>query len=954
VGARSRANALNEGDGLSMRAIMNKVFSRASALPRSAATFVAVLMGIASLRPSYVSAQSTDALLAACNASQFATTIEPAKQKITDARAIWLSSSIIQWPKVNADASDQFALYFSRSGTLNAEKSKPVEGFDARIALVPRNGMLPTQPTERFKHLEAGELLNLTINEQFKLDDLLRGQLIIAREDASGRVLDVTMLQTPGAIDERYASAEQFNDYGATLRGKAIDFRLWAPTARTVHVCVYEGARANVKRVYAMQRDDQSGAWWHRIQATRGDTYYTYLVDVWVNGVGVVRNRVTDPYSQSLSADSKRSLAIDVNDATLKPAKWDRVNARHRVKYATDMSIYELHVRDFSMSDESVPQAMRGKYVGFKPTNSRGMQHLRALSKAGLTDVHLLPVFDIATIPEIGCVTPKIAGTAASESQQAVTVATKDRDCYNWGYDPYHFNAPEGSYATKADDGRVRVREFREMVQSLNNIGLRVGMDVVYNHMSTSGQNEKSVLDRIVPGYYHRLNAEGKIETSTCCDNTATEHRMMEKLMSDSVLMWARHYKIDSFRFDLMGHQPRAAMERMQVRLKKELGGEIQFLGEGWNFGEVENGKRFAQASQLSLNGTGIGTFTDRMRDAARGGGFGDNADALVRNQGYLNGLVYDPNESNAGVAKDEAAKKRLMRTADMIRVGLAGSIRDYAMTTFDDSVKRLEQIDYNGQPAGYVTQPSEVVNYVENHDNETLFDFNVYKMPLTSTREQRARAQVLGIALTTLAQGVAYFHAGIDILRSKSMDRNSYDSGDWFNRIDWTYRDNGFASGLPRKDDNGDKWPIIAPRLLNENIKPTQKEIEWTAKATRDLLAIRASSTLFRMRTAEDIKQRLKFFNVGASQVPTVIAAELEGTNYPGANFTRIVYLINVDTKTQTVSNSRFVNATLSLHPVQSTSAAADRSVATRSSFKSAEGRFELPPRSVSVFVSR
>jgi pullulanase len=939
------------------RAILNQVFSRASALPQIAATFVALLMGIASLHPSYVSAQSTDALLTACNASQFATTLVPARQNITDARAIWLSSSIIQWPRVNAEASDQFALYFSRSGALQAEKGKPGEGFDARIPLVPRNGILPMQLTERFKYLEAGALLNLTVNEQYKIDDLLRGQLLIAREDASGRILDVTTLQTPGAIDERYASAEQFNDYGATLRSKAIDFRLWAPTARNAHVCVYEGARATAKRVYPMQRDDASGVWSHRIQSIRGEKYYTYLVDVWVNGLGFVRNRVPDPYSQSLSADSKRSLAIDLNDAKLKPVTWDRFNARHRVKHATDMSIYELHVRDFSMSDESVPAAMRGKYVGFKQANSRGMQHLRALSKAGLTDVHLLPVFDIATIPEVGCVAPKITGTAASETQQATAVAAKDRDCFNWGYDPYHFNAPEGSYATNADDGRVRVRELREMVQSLNDIGLRVGMDVVYNHMTASGQNEKSVLDRIVPGYYHRLNAEGKVETSTCCDNTATEHRMMEKLMSDSVLLWAKHYKIDSFRFDLMGHQPRAAMERMQARLKKELGREIQFLGEGWNFGEVENGKRFVQASQLSLNGTGIGTFTDRLRDAARGGGYGDDANGLVKNQGYLNGLVYDPNEANkeanASVANDDAAKERLMQTADMIRVGLAGSIRDFTMSTFDGSAKRLEQIDYNGQAAGYVSQPSEVVNYVENHDNETLFDFNVYKMPLTATREERARAQVLGIAMTALAQGIAYFHAGIDILRSKSMDRNSYDSGDWFNRIDWTYRDNGFASGLPRKDDNGDKWPIIAPRLLNENIKPTQKEIEWTAKATRDLLAIRASSTLFRMRSAEDIKQRLKFFNVGASQVPTVIAAELDGANYEGANFKKIVYVINVDKVAQRVSDARFVNASFALHPVQTSSNAADRAIANAMRFDATKGEFSLPARSVAVFVA-
>ncbi len=922
------------------------------------ARWVVLVMGIAALLPSYGFAQTRAELLAACNGSQFAMTLQAATQKITDARAIWLSPSLIQWPKVNAAANDRFALYFSSTGALQAIIDRPVAAFDARLALVPRSGAIPDALVKRFQYLEAGEVLNVSIDPNVQLDRWLRGQLVIVREDASGNVIDVTNLQHPGYVDERYASAEAFDDYGATPRGKTIDFRLWAPTARAVHVCMYEDARASAKRVEVMRRDDASGAWTLRTNATRGDTHYTYLVDVWVNGVGFVRNRVTDPYSQSLSADSKRSLAIDLNDARLLPKRWNTVNARHRVKHATDMSIYELHVRDFSMNDTSVSKRARGKYVAFNETKSRGMQHLAALSKAGLTDVHLLPVFDIATVPEVGCVNPKVEGTAASESQQAAIVAMKDRDCFNWGYDPYHFNAPEGSYATNAMNGRVRVREFREMVQSLNNIGLRVGMDVVYNHMSMSGQNEKSVLDRIVPGYYHRLNAEGKVETSTCCDNTATEHRMMEKLMSDSVLLWAKHFKIDSFRFDLMGHQPRAAMERMQARLKRELGREIQFLGEGWNFGEVENGKRFLQASQLSLNGTGIGTFTDRMRDAARGGGFGDDAEGLVRNQGYLNGLVYDPNDankkSNENVANDGAAKRQLMQTADMIRVGLAGSIRDYTMTTFDGSAKRLDEIKYHSAPAGYVSQPGEVVNYVENHDNETLFDFNVYKMPLIATREARARAQVLGIALTALSQGVAYFHAGIDILRSKSMDRNSYDSGDWFNRIDWTYRDNGFASGLPRKDDNGEKWPIIAPRLLNENIKPTQKEIEWTARAMRDLLAIRASSTLFRMRSAEDIKQRLKFFNIGVSQVPTVIAAELDGANYEGANFKQIVYVINVDKVAQRIIESRFIGASFTLHAVQASVDAADATVRQAARFDAERGEFLVPARSVGVFVAQ
>ncbi len=925
---------------------------------RAAAILIATL-GFAGLNPAYAYYASLKnertELLDACNATAHATTLVPAKQSITDARAIWLNATTIQWPGVAFATNETFVLYASASGGIVARKGEKIAGETRRIVLSRRTSPLPEAITSRFKYLAAGAVVELPSNQQKQIGALLREQVVIAREDAAGHVLDVTTLQHPGALDEHYHRAETLGDLGAVVERSRTTFRVWAPTARGVQLCMYDSPAGAASSVQPMQLDERSGTWLHRA-ASRSERYYTYLVDVWVNGVGFVRNRVTDPYSQTLSADSKRSMAIDLNDASLFPKNWNAVNARHRVRHAVDMSIYELHVRDFSITDVSVPETKRGKYLGFTERNSRGMQHLEKLSKAGLTDIHLLPVFDIATVPEIGCVTPKIeanqTNTAASETQQAEIAKVRERDCFNWGYDPYHFNAPEGSYATNAQDGRIRIREFREMVQALNEIGLRAGKDVVYNHMSTSGQNEKSVLDRIVPGYYHRLNAEGKIETSTCCDNTATEHRMMEKLMSDSVLMWAKHYKIDSFRFDLMGHQPRAAMERMQARLKKDLGREIQFLGEGWNFGEVENGKRFVQASQLSLNGTGIGTFTDRLRDAARGGGYGDDANGLVRNQGYLNGLVYDLNEANAAAPIDDSARKRLMKTADMIRVGLAGSIRDYTMVTFDDSHKRLEQIDYNGQAAGYVTQPSEVVNYVENHDNETLFDFNVYKMPLTVTRDERARVQVLGIALTALAQGVPYYHAGIDILRSKSMDRNSYDSGDWFNRIDWTYRDNGFASGLPRKDDNGDKWPIIAPRLINENIKPTQREIEWTAAAMRDLLAIRASSTLFRMRTATDIKQRLKFFNVGVAQIPTVIAAELVGTGYAGANFERVFFLINVDKMPQQIVNAKLVGAALTPHPRLADINSASPSVALGATFDTKTGAFAIPARSVAVFV--
>ena len=178
-------------------------------------------------------------------------------------------------------------------------------------------------------------------------------------------------------------------------------------------------------------------------------------------------------------------------------------------------------------------------------------------------------------------------------------------------------------------EGTPRTPQFRRMVQGLNGAGLRVVIDVVYNHTPAAGQDPKSILDRVVPGYYQRLNpATGQVETSTCCSNTATEHAMMEKLMIDSVVTWAKEYKLDGFRFDLMGHQPKSAMENLRRALDKLTlakdgvdGKSIYLYGEGWNFGEVANNARFVQASQLEMAGTGIGTFNDRLRDAVRGGG---------------------------------------------------------------------------------------------------------------------------------------------------------------------------------------------------------------------------------------------------------------------------------------------------------------------------------------------
>jgi pullulanase len=272
-------------------------------------------------------------------------------------------------------------------------------------------------------------------------------------------------------------------------------------------------------------------------------------------------------------------------------------------------------------------------------------------------------------------------------------------------------------------------------------------------------------------------------------------------------------------------------------------------------------------------------------------------------------------------------------------------------LQTFEDKTVPLDAIDYGGQPAGYVLEPTEVVNYVENHDNQTLFDIDVFKLPLGTSSQDRARVQVLGLAVDAFAQGVAYFHAGVDILRSKSLDRNSFNSGDWFNRIDWTYKTNYFGSGLPPQADNGKDWAAMKPLLANAAIKPQPADIAFARDAFRDLLAVRASSTLFRLSTAQDIKARLRFFNTGSGQEPTVAAAHLDGHGYPGGGFKGISYFINVDKVGHTVTDPQAVGKALHLHPVFLAPGVADKR-ATQANFDATSGSFSIPPRTAVVFV--
>jgi len=856
--------------------------------------------------------------LASCDDPGFQQVLH-ANAAILPAQAVWIDRASLRWPGAGADG--MFKLDYAPDATLQVNVGARVDGAAGSLAL-------------------TGTPTGLRVADVSRLPALHRGQLVLVQETQDGKVIAATRIQAAAALDDIYARAADVTGLGVTVSKQQTAFKLWAPTARQAAVCTYASGSSKASAVREMAFDTATGAWSAALPGDQSGQYYRYAVDVVVNGVGVVRNLVTDPYAVSLNTDSKRSYIADLASPALKPAGWDKSKAPDKVRAQTDMTVYELHVRDFSINDPTVSAPHRGKYAAFGETNANGMRHLAALAKAGLTDIHLLPVYDIGSVPERGCAVPKPAGAADSDAQQALVAKTAETDCFNWGYDPFHYNAPEGSYATDPEDGARRIVEFREMVQNLHQAGLRVGMDVVYNHTFRSGQHEKSVLDRIVPGYYHRLDAQGAIEQSTCCDNTATEHRMMGKLMTESVALWATQYHIDSFRFDLMGHQPKDVMVRLQQQVNRAAGRTVELIGEGWNFGEVADGKLFVQASQLSLNGTGIGTFSDRARDAIRGGGSSDSGDKMVSQQGYINGLVYDPNAS-AGKRSPED----LLRAADMVRVGLAGSLRSYPLQTWQDRTVRLEQIDYSGQPAGYASQPGEAVNYIENHDNQTLYDIDVFKLPLATSTADRARVQMLGMAINAFSQGVAYFHAGVDTLRSKSLDRNSFNSGDWFNRIDWSYQDNYFGTGLPPAQDNGKDYALLKPLLANAALKPAPADIAYARDAFRALLQIRASSTLFRMRSAADVEQRLRFFNTGSKQQPTVLAAHLDGRGYAGAGFKGITYLINVDKVAHTVADDKARGKRLRPHPVHVPHT-------TGAAYDPATGAFSVPARSVVVYV--
>ncbi len=778
---------------------------------------------------------------------------------------------------------------------------------------------------------------------------LVKEQLVAATFNADEQLQSATYVQAAKVLDDLYTSGS--NDADEAKLGTAyqpdgsINTTVWAPTAQAVKLSLYAADKTLISSE-AMTLNSQTGIWSDNVASDLDRAYYRYEITAYHPlSKNIETIEATDPYSVSLSVNGRYSQFVNLSDADLKPAQWDN-HAVPTVAELEDAVIYEGHVRDFSAWDESTSAANRGKYLAFTEQDSAPVQHLKSLVDAGLTHFHLLPVNDIGTVNEKAAERVELSDTVdelcnvngsapvcgvesgsailldviksydpASTDTQALVEAMRNVDGFNWGYDPHHFNAPEGSFATNPE-GVKRIIEMRTMIQSLHQMGLRTVLDVVYNHTTSSGLFDNSVFDKIVPGYYHRYNEiSGLIERSTCCENTASEHRMFAKFVTDSLVLWTKEYGFDGFRFDIMGHMPKQLLLDARTAVQ-QVDADNYFYGEGWNWGEVVSGRLFEQATQENLNNTEIGTFNDRPRDTIREG-------ALFKSAVDLTNI-------------------------DHIRLGLAGTLKEFVMIDEHGTAKQGSSY----AQSSYADDPADIINYVSKHDNRTLWDELQYALPATMSLSDRVRAQNIAATIPLISQGIPFFQLGGDMLRSKSLDRNSYDSGDWFNRVDYTMNTNNWNTGLPLGQDNQQQWDEISGMIANLDSTPAKSDIQLASNVFKELMSIRSNSKLFRLTTGDAVKTRIGFHNTGPQQTPGLIVMSIDDglglTDLDPANDAVVVVINGTDiTQTHTINTA----AGFELHSVQQNSQDA---VVKTSSFAQGNGNgsFSVPALTTAVFV--
>lgn len=547
------------------------------------------------------------------------------------------------------------------------------------------------------------------------------------------------------------------DDLGYTFKENRHWFKAWSPLANDITLCIYPKYNEDKKLEYSMIKN-KIGVWEISLDTDLEGKYYTFVVTV-NNNI----SEVVDPYAKALSVNGEKGAIINMEKTN--PENWSSYN-RKKIKDNTDAIIYEVNIRDISI-DKNSGIKNKGKYLGLSerettgPNGTKtGLNHIKDL---GVTHIQLLPIYDFGSIDE---------SIVNSEDQFENSIS------YNWGYDPAYYNVPEGSYSTNPLNPSSRIKELKIAIKAIHDSGLSVIMDVVYNHMYDA---EKSGFEKLMPGYYFRYDENCNLANESMCGNAiASENAMVRKYIVDSVIYWAKEYKIDGFRFDLMGLIDVDTMNSVKKELNN-IDPSIIVLGEGWNMGNVlNNDMKSIQSNAYKLKN--IAFFNDSIRDGLRGSTFFRYA------KGFLNG------ENN----KEIEVKKAVV-----------GGIR----------------YSYEIQTWGEV-EPNQVVNYIECHDNHTLFD----KLKLTVVDDRKIRdMHRLGTSIVLLAQGIPFIHAGQEFLRTKQGVENSYSANDSINKLDWS-----------RKQENMD-----------------------TVEYVKGLIKLRKSHPAFRMYSSDDIRKNLEFIDV-------------------------------------------------------------------------------------------
>ena len=514
---------------------------------------------------------------------------------------------------------------------------------------------------------------------------------------------------------------------GAIYSPEKTEFRVWAPTASEVVLNIFrEGLGGDRLDSIRMEQSD-NGTWLHVMKGDQNGIYYTYSVTV--DGK---TNEVVDPYAKAVGANGLRGMVIDLKTTdpegfreTPRPAFGDC--------RPTDAVVYETHVRDFS-NHYSSRSNFPGKFLAFTETGKTlkdgtkiGVDHLKEL---GVTHVQLLPSYDYYNVDETKLDVPQ----------------------FNWGYDPLNYNAPEGSYSTDAYDAAVRINEYKQMVKALHENGIRVIMDVVYNHTMFA---EESYLNMTLPHFYHRTREDGSFYNGSACNNeTASDRPMCRKYIVDSVVYWASEYMLDGFRFDLMGIHDIVTMNEIREELNK-IDPTIIVYGEGWTGGECGIPDSLRALKCNAKQYPGVGSFSDDIRDGIKGHVF------ELKEKGFVSGA------------------KNFEET---VKFGLVGCI--------DFPGIDMSKVNYSKQ--GWALNPSQAVNYVEAHDNLTIWDKLATSNP-EDDEATRIKMDKLAAGIVFTAQGLSFIQFGQDFLRTKyneeigGFDENSFRSSDKVNNIDWS-----------------------------------------------------------------------------------------------------------------------------------------------------------------------